>query len=140
MRLSHLLYQVPSCSLSGCSVSPPPLWDNLCQIYFLFNYDPCVTSELEGRAGYLFKVMVVRSSWVRGGGRPADCCLPLPAQLEAPQCAETLWSHWHCCWLCCPSGARAERKSLHLVHSPLRPWFTVAMVTSKDAPLDGSQQ
>lgn len=37
-------------------------------------------------------------------------------------------------------GPRAERSSLHLVHSPLLSWFTVAMVTAKDAPLDGSQQ
>ena len=49
-------------------VSPSPLWENLCQIHFLFSYDPCVTSELEGGAGYLFKVLVVRSLWVWGEG------------------------------------------------------------------------
>lgn len=38
------------------------------------------------------------------------------------------------------TGAWVESECLHLIHSPLQSWFTVAMETPKDAPLDGSQQ
>lgn len=48
--------------------SPSLLWDESCQIYFLFNYDPRVTSELEGRVDCLFEAIVFGSFWVRGDG------------------------------------------------------------------------
>lgn len=74
-------------------VSASPLWENLCQIYFLFTYDPCITSELEGRAGCLFKVMAVGSLWVWGEGEAGWLPPAFAARLETPHCVEILSGH-----------------------------------------------